>query len=231
MTKTSKTATDKRDGFTTVELLIASAIFSLVLLIALAGFLQIGRLFYKGVAKTDTQDTAQQILNDVSSSLQTAVNVSPNTSGNGYNYYCVGSTRYTFNIDKQIDKSATPNYTNAGKGNFGLVKDTLPGDTACAPPCVQGGTPACSSGFAAFHNPQELLGDRMRLSSFGINQSTVYNSPDLFNVSVMVTYGSNDVIAYKNSSNPSTVYCQGGSGNQFCAISLLNTSTLRGLHL
>jgi prepilin-type N-terminal cleavage/methylation domain-containing protein len=64
-------------GFTIAELTIASAIFSVVILTAVGGFLQMGRIFYKGVTLTSTQETANQIYQDIGGYFQTAATVSP----------------------------------------------------------------------------------------------------------------------------------------------------------
>jgi prepilin-type N-terminal cleavage/methylation domain-containing protein len=60
------------DGFTIIELLIATTVFSVVLVGALAGFLEIGKLFYKGVSTTSTQSIANEVLQDVSGQFQSA---------------------------------------------------------------------------------------------------------------------------------------------------------------
>ena len=134
-------------GFTIVELLIATAVFSVVLMTALTGFLQIGRLFYQGVSNTQTQAVTSQIFEDTVGNFQTAANVSPAQSASGYTYYCIGSARYTYNIGKKVSLSDSPNHSSpAGGGNFGMLKDVLPGATACATPCDDLGSSPCSAG-------------------------------------------------------------------------------------
>src|SRR5438105_2859585 len=57
-------------GFTIVELLIATTVFSIVLIVFLATFLRISELFYKGVSLSNTQETARTVLQDITDDLQ-----------------------------------------------------------------------------------------------------------------------------------------------------------------
>ena len=213
-----------QQGFTIVEVLIASAVFSLVLLAALAGFMQIGRLFYKGVTIAQTQSVANDIFSDISGNFQTAANVSAQQSGNGYTYYCIGNSRYTFNRSVKIDQSS-PTYPNhASGGNFGLLKDSLGGATACAAPCSDQGVVVCNSPNKVLTNPVELLGNGMRLANFSITNPNA-QSPNIYNVSIVVAYGDDDLFDDYTSTSP---ICKSGAGGQFCAVSQVSTVIHRG---
>lgn len=221
-------------GFTIVELSIATAVFAVVLLVALAGFFEIGKLFYKGVSISQTQETADQIFQDVNGNFQTAASVSPKQTFNGYTYYCIGNSRYTFNINNEVDLASSSNhappFVEAIKsGNFGILKDILPGSgAACSSPCNdQSGV--CTAGSVKFNNPTELLGEKMRVEKFDI--TAVANNPNLYNVSLIIAYGDDDVLGWTDSSKPETAFCKGGStSQQFCAVSSLNTGIYRGRH-
>src|SRR5665213_1030907 len=142
-------ATDPRNnrGFTIIELLIATAVFSLVLLGALSGFLQTGRLFYKGVSLTQTQATAKQILDDVSTNIMNtgASKIASSPAGSSYSYYCVGTVRYTYNPTIPVQLAQTQ--TLSAGGNFGLLRDNVNG---CSAPCAPSG--GCAQ---PFNNPVE----------------------------------------------------------------------------
>lgn len=213
-------------GFTITELMIATAVFSVVLLTALAGFLAIGRFFYKGVSVTQTGTVTHQIFADITGNFQTAANISGVQNANGYSYYCVGNTRYTYKIGQLVNLSAAPDHSSGG--NFGILKDTLPGSNGCATPCDDTHSVSCPAGSVKFTNPTEMLGDTMRVESFVV-QSNSAVSPNFYNVSIIIAYGADDVLGYANSLDPTTVYCQGNSATQqFCAISKLNTGVYRG---
>src|ERR1700685_4674914 len=139
-----KTKQPGQKGFTIVELLLATSVFSLILLVALGSFLQIGRLFYKGVSLTSVQNVATQALNDMADNIQTASSVSALASSGGYNYFCIGNTRYTYTThlynSLQVSNTANPSVSNQiyapGKtGTYGLIKDS----SGCGVPCQNGG--------------------------------------------------------------------------------------------
>lgn len=218
-----------RQGFTVVELLIATAVFAVVLLVAQTSFVEIGHLFYKGVSITQTQDVADHIFQDINGSFQTAANIggSQNSSSGGYDYYCIGNTRYTYRINNETNTDATPDHSAAG--NFGVLKDVLNGSgSACAAPCSDTGGGSCAAGTVKFNNPIELLGNKMRVEQFDVSQSTT--TSNLYNVSIIVAYGENNTLAYSTPGDYSTVSCQGDSKNNFCAVSQVNTSIYKGGH-
>ena len=149
-------------GYTIVEVLIATAIFAGVLLVALAGFMEIGRIFYKSVSVTTTQQTARTIMDSMtadihsSSSVDTNVNAS-SVNGVQYNYYCLGNGRYTYILNDRV-KSAT-DYTSTT--DFGLIRDQLADNASCADPF--------SGGTSHFISPHELLGVGMMLTNIAFN--------------------------------------------------------------
>jgi len=222
----------RQDGFTIVELLIATSIFSVILLTALAGFIEIGRLFYKGVSTTGTQNIANQISQDILGDFTTAENVSSASSGNGYTYYCVGNTRYTYNLGFRLDTSAAANHAapvpDGSGGNFGLLRDNLPGSSACAAPCNDQVVTPCPTSTVKFNNPIEMLGDNMRLSDFSIQPDAGVGA-NFYNISIVIAYGDDDRLGYNDVNDPSTVYCKGNSRDQqFCSISRIGTGVFRG---
>ncbi|HET9721816.1 MAG TPA: prepilin-type N-terminal cleavage/methylation domain-containing protein [Candidatus Saccharimonadales bacterium] len=210
-------------GFTIVELLVATSVFSVVLLGALAGFLEIGHLFYKGVSTSNTQAVANQILQDVSGQFQTNGGFTsvPPTDGSTYAYYCIGDTRYTYNINHEVNVNDSTDRSPGG--HYGILKDVLPGD-GCGTPCVS----SCVQGEAPFQSPTELLGDKMTLRQFSITPSA--SGSNFFNISIVVSYGEDD--AFDNISDPNTIVCKANSGlDQFCSVSRLNTSAYKGFSL
>jgi prepilin-type N-terminal cleavage/methylation domain-containing protein len=233
--------TANNQGFTIVELLIATLIFSVILLAALAGFLQVGRLFYKGVNSTQTSETSKQVLNDVKANIRLAtVNaINPNKTGNGgYTYHCVNGNRYTYMLDKQVNL-ATPNYRSPITGNYGILKEYMGSDTACGVPCYSySGPPGASydnctdPGSVPFNNPVELLSNNMRVAQFDIFQTdtTTTSNSDLWTLKLKVAYGDDGVFEYPGGPGlPSTIRCQAASTvQQFCAVVDNSTSVYRG---
>lgn len=200
-------------GFTVVELLIATSVFSTVLLLGLTGFVQVGRSYYKGITITQTQQAAKQIMNEVSNNIRLSSSVSPlNTASAGRNYYCIGSHRYSFKLFNMVDSS---NHDNSTK--FGLLADQLTGNTACGN--------AFDAPVTALNNPTELLGNQMRLLSFSI--TPLSGSTTLYNVSIKVAYGQDSALT--SASSPAAQCKLQLGGNQFCAITSLTTVVYQGI--
>lgn len=207
---------EKGSGFTVVELTIATAIFSTVLLVGLASFLGIGRVFYKGVTLTQTQSAAQQVLDRLSADIQFASSVgTARTSGSGSSQYiCVGNVRYTYNLFQAVNSSSH----DVGSGQFGLLRDTLPGASGCGSPF--------GSGAVAFNQPQELLGDKLRLSKLDILPAAS-GEQDLWSVDLTIAFGDDNTLQDAASANP---VCNANlQKSQFCSVTKLNTSVTRGL--
>lgn len=138
-------------GFTIIELLIATVVFSVILVVILAAFVQISRLFYKGVNMSNTQDDTRRALNDIASDIQFASSSPPSAcTGSGCpNYFCVGNHRYTFFLGAQVG------YTSPA----GIYREDETGN--CPPPT---GPTAVKTGSA-----DQLLGNGMQLNSIKIS--------------------------------------------------------------
>lgn len=245
------------NGFTIIELLIASSVFSVVLLVALTGFLQIGRVFYKGISDSQTQNVARQIVTDISSSLSNTSSddgVSTIKTSGGYSYMCIGIVRYTWgryvSSDTALNNKPTfydqrqplatyngqaiqnmdPNLPNP---SLGLIRDTVPGEGACPVPCIKGSStaaacPASGTNLLALNEnkPKEMLGDLMRVNALAVTKTP----SGLYDVNVVIAYGSNDLIEYPSGDTAfASPNCIGNSADQrFCAVQQLQTSMLRG---
>jgi len=220
-------------GFTIVELMLATAVFSLVLIGALAGFLRTGNLFYKGVTLTQTQASAKQVLDDVSNNISDSTGVG-DLNNSGYTYYCIGDTRYTYTYQTVTEGSAV-NYGNQARGgNFGVIKDQV---TNCPTPCWN----SCPSGTYTIDGGTELLAPNMRVSQFLVCKAP--GTSNLWNINIAVVYntntsssgldpGSAPVSCPAGGGTPTYTApsCQGGtSEQQFCAVSNLSTSVFAGL--
>lgn len=226
-------------GFTVIELLIATSIFSVVLLVALNGFFQIGKLYYKGVATSQTQAITQKVMEDMNSGLQFASGVvSPtdirnNSEGKAMKYICLGNARYTYVLGHQVNPS-----TDDRTDKFGLLRDYLPG-SGCSSPFGSGG---------GFNSPTELLGSKMRLSKLcllnttgtDVNTSGSNCSPvgvcantasapclkNLWLINLKVAYGDDDILTNPSSQDPT---CNSAlSNSQYCSVANLQTVINKG---
>lgn len=201
-------------GFTITELMIATSVFSIILLVGAAAFIQLGRSYYKGVTITQTQGVAKQIMNSLSGNIRLSTSVSGlNSASSGRSYYCIGGHRYSFILFKQVDSS---NHDNSSK--FGLLADEPNGD-GCGNPFDAPTTPLV--------NPAELLGNNMRLLAFSV--TPIGSSSSAYSVSVTVAFGADSVLSDPNSPN---AQCQGGGNQtQFCSITRLSTVVYQGANI
>ncbi len=212
-----------RNGFTIVELLIATTVFSVVLLVASTAMIQIGRLYYKGIISTRTQnatrDIAQRVVTDLQyggsdsfkpnySALSTVPSqpeqnppLKPDNIGQAL-AVCIGDSKYTYWLGQQVKGT-----------HHGIVLSQATSGT-CSPDS----------------NGVELLGENMRLTQFQIAKSS--GNQGFYTVKIKVAYGDNDLLTTYNEASDgininqlSQTLCKSGiAGSNFCATSALDTS-------
>lgn len=219
----------KQKGFTLVELLIATTVFSIILLAASAALVQVGRLYYKGVIASRVQNTARTVMDDISRSVQfsdgsyTPVPNDPDapSSTPPIQAYCVGNVRYTYVLGMQVNNKIPSGIFNSAEYpnqiRHALWQDEI-GAEQCSDqlPQLQKADPY--EGYTAPKKGRELLGNGMRLQSFTL--SRLADQDDVFNVGVTVIYGDDDLL--NDPANPTA--CKGSTvGGQWCAISALNS--------
>ena len=223
------------DGFTIIELLIATAVFSVVLLVITSGVILFTDNYYKGVTQANTQAVARNVSSTIGQALQ--------FSGAAYPYqplsspypavkaFCVSGVRYTYVLGRKvvpppatIDSSGTQTRDALVTQDFGSAASCL--DTPTNP--IKDITAGLPSGA------KELLNKNMWLSNLTI-QSGPGNS---YAVNIQVAYGDADLLC--NPSLSGNTYCNSGdtmpagdytpelqcksqAGSQFCAVSTLNT--------
>jgi prepilin-type N-terminal cleavage/methylation domain-containing protein len=165
-------------GFTIVELLIATAVFSVVLLVMAAAIIQIGRLYYKGITSAHTQEVARSVMETMSQTIQfTSGQITTSGLENPNDFQtqaiCIGIYHYSYKLGQQRtgDQHALVMYNNfnscAGKAAQTL-NDPLQGQS------------------------QELLGENMRLSKFSVQKDA--SGDNAYAISVGVIYGDDDLL-------------------------------------
>ncbi len=210
-------------GFTIVELLIAMTVFSVMLLVATTGVIQVGRTYYKGITTSKTQEAARGIVNEISQSIQVGAKNEikpPAADGpNGEKAVCVGNVRYTYLINAQIkqpyDLSSTA--SPGPRSPHALWVDVINNGAACSAPDLNNtsGVPTDGSTdlVASVGRQRELLAANMRLADFKVHE---VNS-QLVEVKARVVYGDHDLTDVSGTCLPT------GLGGQFCAVSELST--------
>jgi len=195
-------------GFTIIELLVATAVFSVVLLVLAAGVLQISRMYYKGLTEANTQNVARSITDVISQSIQfgggdvttTAASPAPGS----LNAFCVGNQQFSFTPGYQLVDNPDPSKFQT---YHALVVTTKAGCPGQAPQDVR--QPTVTG--------RELLDTNMRLSKLGVTNL----GGNLYRVDVRVVYGDDDLLKNPTANNSSCI--NASAGTQFCSVSDLST--------
>lgn len=198
--------TARQHGFTIIELLIATMIFSVVLLIITGGILQITRVYYKGVTEANTQNAARSIIDTISQAIQFnggVVQATPAPTVGAAQSFCVGSLQFSYRLGYQLVDGAT----GTNQTNNSLREDTISGCTAMS--------------AGATFTGRELMSPKMRLSSLSVQPA----GTNLWKITVQVTYGDDDLLNNPTAANAS---CKGiQAGTQFCSVSELSTIVVK----
>jgi prepilin-type N-terminal cleavage/methylation domain-containing protein len=207
------TSRKNQAGFTIFELMIATSIFAVVLVVLAAGVVSFSKSYYKGINTSKTQQVARSIVSDIGQNIQFGriVTVKPAGPG-GSQGLCVDNTLYSWRVGFQLagDSDSAQHHTR-----FGLVKTI---GTDCSAIAPQNVTSLSSLG----QNEHELLGDHMRLGDLTVTAGTNHT----YTISVKVIYGDDDVLAppVSGTTDWSKISCVDGDGSQFCATSQLTTT-------
>lgn len=199
-------------GFTVIELLIATAVFGMVLMVATIGIVQLSRVYYKGTTERNTQNAARTITDLISQGIQfNGGNVTPTpanpTPGTSY-AFCIGNQQYSYTVGYQVAGSYVP---ATHQTPHALVVRDLAGCTSSSP--AQTVTNNSVIG-------RELVPKGMRLASLQI--SSIGAGTNLYKVSVRVVFGDDDILT--TPATAANTKCQDvRAGTQFCAISDLTT--------
>lgn len=202
--------TSNQKGFTILELLIATTVFSVILLIVTTGIIKVGNIYYKSITSSKTQEAARSITSDFSSTFQFAngfkqINTSPPS---GALSFCLGDVRYTYIIDSK--------YTKGNEFSTGLYSE----DLATGSNCVTG----------TVIDKRQLLGNNMRVLALNVSQHSA-STDQLWDINLRIAYGDNDLLTHYDNSGTfipsvplSTATCKSSiSGSSFCAVAQLDT--------
>lgn len=218
-------------GFTIIELLMATSVFAVVLIVLTTGILSFTRQYYKGVISSKTQNTARAIIDDVTRAIQFNGGTVQTLTAGGNTGYCIGtSKRYSFSKNLQVVEGAPA----AGQSRHAFISDDVTGCNASTSALNVSAVNSLSQDDPAtgnpLKNPRELLGENMRLVNFAIT-----GSGDVWQVMVRVAYGDTELLCSPNvasscdpngsyTGTPADLTCKPHSGREFCAVSELSTT-------
>lgn len=214
-----KLSKSNQKGFTIIELIIASAVFSLMLLTASALIIQISRLYYKGTIISNTQTAARQLVDSISRPIQleNATVVGPienHVLDADHSIYsiCIGGQRISYVIG--LSTGGFGYDASAAKIPHPVWIDEVPTPQDCTIDANRAKIEDPNPNYAYGTNGKDLLGPTMRLRDIDVSPATLEG---LWNIRVGVIYGEKDLIEFDPATNL-PVNCYGAvAGSQWCS--------------
>lgn len=205
---------DNQQGFTIVELMIATTILSVILVMVSVVMIGIGSLYIKGINQSKVQGSVRSIIDEVSQQLETSKHgplTGPDTSYGPVvvKTYCVGITRYSYVIGHQIGDGV----------RHVLWRDRV--DPATCPP-----GPNLVTSTIPSPGGIELIAPGSRLTAFPNDPSTPLDVTSPYEIVVGVAYGETDLLTATSGLD---VRCNNTNSRQFCAAAHLETTVLQRL--
>ena len=202
---------DRKHGFTILELLVATIVFSVVLLLVTAGIMQIARVYYKGVTESNTQNAARSIIDNISQAIQfsggAVTETDPPMPGED-EVFCIGSQHFSYRLGWQVEDNPNSAQNQAWHG---LVQRPLTGS------CT-GAQDMDNENLTG----RDLVPRHMRLTKLSVEDM----GGNQYRVQVRVVYGDNDLLTIP--ATGADVACRSQSaGTQFCSISELSTTVVK----
>lgn len=244
----------KQNGFTIIELLIATVVLAFIVLMTTEIITGIGKLYYKAIAQSRLQDNTRSLTDEVSQKLKFGGKIggsgfqtlsgSPITllATNDMEAYCIGDTRYFFVTGIQI------NANNGGQLYHVLWRDHNPDPPNCDTYIDGIHTIDLTDSMLSVHDSvnsgTELIGPRSRLVDFSLSQDP---SSSVYSLAIKIAYGDDDLLcdtaqpatcstanamatlgsaSYATDYTSANLSCKGKAGDQYCSVSELNTSVL-----
>ena len=202
---------NKQEGFTIIELVIATAVFSVVLLIATVAVIMVTNSYVKGDVQAETQDTARSILTTISQDIQfntaSSVNLGTYNSVTNIGDFCLGNDVYVYQLGDEIGGVKS----DGTKVYHALLE--FSGTGTCPPGTDTGYLGAPQSGDDIAH---ELLAQNMILETLNIAKIA---GTKAYSIKLTVAYGSNVISPGGVFTCPPEFF-----GGQFCAVSTLTTA-------
>jgi prepilin-type N-terminal cleavage/methylation domain-containing protein len=208
----------KQHGFTIIELMIATTVFSIIMLVAAAGVLKFTHAYFKGVTASDTQTVARTIMADIVQNIQFGQNISvANTPTSGSEAFCIDNTLYSYLPNAEVTSGTADGTRHLY--NHGLVKQIY---TACSgSPALDLKTITTLRPPAVLGDAREMLSEHMRIAKLQITSS----GDNLYTVNLKIIYGDDDLLT--NGGDSTTIAdagCTSQAGSQYCAVSELTTT-------
>lgn len=229
-------------GFTIIELMIATAVLSTILVMVTVVMVNIGSLYYKGINQAHIQDDVRSVTDEIIKNIQ--LNDQPPSAAAGpvsTQFYCIGRVRYAYVLGAQIGHAAPGTGTVY---HHVLWRDTNPTPGSC-PTQIDPSNPSSPqinltdanlASADAANNGTELMTSNSRLTEFSMTTDSpsvvvvgaAYGDDDLLCNPSLVPGSCNNAAAMANWADYSgDVRCKGLKGKQFCSTAHLSASAVK----
>ncbi len=203
---------NNQKAFTIIELLIASTVFSMIILGACVAIIQMSRLYYKGIILSRTQTAGRNLTEAIAREIQfqggtvgqttsTPLPPDPKTS-----IISIGDTRYKFAINQQQGKDIT----------HAIVKyNYVPTDPD---------GPDLDNTALGSSTYRDILGNNMRVLDIRVSEISGggVSTAGLYSIQVVIAYGESDLLDIPADLADTT--CKGNlAGSQWCSVVRYNT--------
>lgn len=192
-------------AFTIIELLIASTVFSMIILGACVAIIQMSRLYYKGIILSRTQTAGRNLTQSIAREIQfqggdvttDTVSLPPNTIQD----LKIGATTYRYAKNKQQGsdiKHAILKFNNSLSPTPNPDLNTALGSSEL----------------------RDVLANNMRVLNLDVEEFPSSIAPGVYKINVKIAYGDSDL--FDDPDNPTM--CKGNpAGSQWCSIVEYNT--------
>jgi len=200
-------------GFTIMELLVATVVFAVILLVLVVGIVAMNNAFFKSTTQSTTQTVARSIIDEIAHKVEFSKAVKPLPSAGSWKGFCVDNVVYDYRLNQQVSDT-----------QHALVRT----DNGSCPASAKSFSATLPSGNA------ELISKNMRLGQLTVTEGGA--AGNMYGIKVIVAYGDNDLLTDGGNRQPSdasfdwaTAHCKSTLGEQFCAVSSLTTTVMRRL--
>jgi prepilin-type N-terminal cleavage/methylation domain-containing protein len=210
----------KQGGFTIIELLIATSVLAVILIIVTLILINISSLYDKGVHLANVQDTTRNTIEEIAQDIQltngqfvigTPTSMGTFSPGVSSQSFCIGDTRYSYVVGYAEGTGNDP--SNMPRIQHVLWRDTQSThpESCQALPLDQADPGAADSGNSI--NGAELVAPGTRITNLSVTQNTSGN----YVIKLAEAYGDSDLLQITPPAVTNNPLCKTSIGDQFCS--------------
>jgi prepilin-type N-terminal cleavage/methylation domain-containing protein len=230
----TKNSTTNQNGFTIIELMIATAVFAVIMLIAATTVIYVSKTYVKGQVESETQQTARSVLATITQDIRfnpaSSVTIPSGQTSNPF-FFCIGNQVYVYSLNTELSTQTGSMYSPHDLVVY--ASSTCPNTTTLRPTFGANGIVSGGITVAPYSgSTQELLSTHERLGELNIKCAiTTGSGCSTYTVSLIVAYGDSDLLndasapAPDLSSEQYSYICANETfGGNFCSVSPLTTT-------